>query len=103
MPISSKSIWYTYNTSYPVSYIMFPLSGWGGFNTVNVDPIEIDFALPIEKQQKVQNGNAEGYECSECKDFYPMAELNQPENAEEFIRFTCYGCRKGLNTVFENK
>lgn len=59
----------------------------------------VDFAA-IQKQKKVKSGSTEGYECTDCKDFYPMAELNQPDNSEEYIRFTCYGCRQGLKTIF---
>lgn len=55
----------------------------------------------IFKQSKVKEGNLEGYKCTECKDFYPMAELNQPDNATEFTSFVCYSCRKGLKTVFK--
>lgn len=55
----------------------------------------------IIKQAKVKVGNTEGYECRDCKDFYPMAELNQPDNAKEYKTFSCYSCRKGLKTIFE--
>jgi hypothetical protein len=61
--------------------------------------VGIDWAVP-EKQKKVIRGNAEGYECNECSDFYPMAELNMPEDSKEPTKFRCYGCRKGLITVF---
>lgn len=72
----------------------------GGFIGIDFGFISsIPFA-PIIKQQKVQVGNAEGYECTDCKDFYPLAELNQPDNANEYTSFTCYGCRKGLKTIF---
>ena len=53
------------------------------------------------KQSRITIGNAEGYECSECQEFYPMAELNQPDNVDEFTIFTCYSCRKGLKTFFK--
>lgn len=55
----------------------------------------------VTKQAKVVVGNAEGYECVTCKDFYPMAELNQPDNATEYTSFACYSCRKGLKTFFK--
>ena len=61
--------------------------------------VGIDWAGPI-KQSKVFQGNAEGYECDSCKDFYPMAELNMPEDSKECTHFRCYGCRKGLITIF---
>ena len=59
----------------------------------------LDWAVP-EKQAKVVRGNAEGYECDECFDFYPMAELNMPEDSKSCSHFRCYGCRKGLKTIF---
>jgi hypothetical protein len=61
--------------------------------------IGLDWAVP-EKQAKVVRGNAEGYECDECSDFYPMAELNMPEGSKNCSHFRCYGCRKGLITIF---
>jgi len=61
----------------------------------------IDWACqPISKQEKVWHGNAEGFECNECSDFYPMAELNLPEGSKEPSAFQCYCCRKGLKTLF---
>ena len=64
-----------------------------------LDFMLLDWALPV-KQSKVQHGNCEGYECADCKDFYPMAELNMPEDTKDPIRFECYSCRKGLRTLF---
>lgn len=63
--------------------------------------IGLDWAVEKKKQEKVLRGNAEGYECEECKDFYPMAELNQPSGASTFYTFKCYSCREGLRTIFE--
>lgn len=64
-------------------------------------PFTADYDTP--RQQKVVIGNSEGYECTDCKEFYPFAELNQPENAAKFSSFTCFGCRKGLKSYFKNK
>lgn len=90
--------WYTYNYSFgsqiPASKPTAPTS---------LFPIEwitgIDLVVPI-KQEKVTRGNCEGYECITCKDFYPMAELNMPEESKDPTSFKCYGCRKGLITIF---
>jgi len=49
-----------------------------------------------EVQQKVMQGNAEGYKCTCCKDFYAMAEINMPDKT-----FKCYSCREGLVTIFK--
>lgn len=83
-----------------------------GYVTILTSPLWIPF-YPTEdvlntrcggvvKQAKVTVGNAEGYECSRCLDFYPMAELNQPDEAIECTYFTCYSCRKGLKTFFKD-
>ncbi len=47
-----------------------------------------------KEQAKVKCGNAEGYECIKCNDFYPMAEINMPNKT-----FECYSCRKGLFSI----
>ena len=47
---------------------------------------------PIEPQEKVKIGNEEGYVCIRCFDFYPYAELNQPNKT-----FKCWSCRNGFN------
>lgn len=52
-------------------------------------------------QRKVTKGDEEGYECIECQDFYPMAELNFPEGDKVHFEFKCYCCRKGLRGFFK--
>ncbi len=94
-----KTTWYTYNSTYAPSYIFYPM-GFGGFADIG-NYGNKEFELVSNKQKKITNGNAEGYECTGCKDFYPFAELNQPEHATTFTSFACYGCRKGLKTIFE--
>ncbi len=104
----------------PPKYYTYHISGFGGGGggagsaalqpqpnatiwapSFPIDWIGIDWAAPIStKQCKVIRGNAEGYECDECEDFYPMAELNMPEDSKECTHFRCYGCRKGLITIF---
>lgn len=77
--------------------------GFGGWAFPS-DPNQEKYELAvIPKQAKVKVGHSEGYECSSCKDFYPMAELNQPDNVKEFKIFTCYGCRKGISSYFKNQ
>lgn len=66
-----------------------------------LDFFGIDWAVEKTKQEKVTRGNTEGYECEECQDFYPMAELNQPDGTKTFYTFKCYGCRNGLSTLFK--
>jgi hypothetical protein len=82
----------TVNTFFPTFYI--PTTLW---------PVAPDLSPPYQvvKQNKVKIGNAEGYECTGCKDFYPMAELNQPENSKECTTFTCYSCRNGLSIIYK--
>lgn len=74
-----------------------------GFSVMPSDPYEmaIDFGPIKIYQTKIKVGNTDGFECTDCKDFYPMAELNQPDNAKDYTRFTCYSCRKGLKTIFK--
>ncbi len=80
--------------------------GWASIDSIAIGSpfIGIDYGYPVtvivSKQQKVKIGNEEGYECDKCKDFYPMAELNQPDGSDACTNFTCYGCRKGLKTIF---
>lgn len=64
------------------------------------EALEVDFNdedfRPEYQQPKVKQGNAEGYCCIKCKDFYDMAEINMPDKT-----FQCYSCREGLETVFK--
>lgn len=97
------------NTANPLNGAYINTSGFinfvpmYGFSVIPSDspPLEID-PSPIKiYQTKIKVGNTDGFECTDCKDFYPMAELNQPDNAKDYVRFTCYSCRKGLKTIFE--
>lgn len=80
-------------TFYPTTVISVPQEHFIG----------IDYAAVPQKQQKVWQGSEEGYECRDCNGFYPMAELNLPEGSEDCHSFACYGCRKGLITLFKKK
>lgn len=90
---------FTYNfntiTFYPTTVPSAPSGPW--------EIIGVDLAALPTKQPKVFQGNEEGYECRECNGFYPMAELNLPEGSEDCHSFACYGCRKGLITLFKKK
>ena len=78
-------------------------SWWNG-GSVIMDPyiieeyneLDINSEMYVEpwEQAKVKCGNAEGYECIKCNDFYPMAEINMPNKT-----FECYSCRKGLFSI----
>lgn len=102
--MSSSTTWYTYNTPYAVAYISMPFNynGYAGMDSC-VDDDSLSDITVQSSQPKVQMGNTIGYECWECFDFYPMAELNEPEGASHRYKFRCYGCRKGLKTIFETK
>lgn len=76
-----------YNNSTDEAFIQFDLDfgddeGWG-WNDAGSGK---GFVKP--SQPKVTQGNLEGYRCKSCQEFYPMAELNQPDNT-----FKCYECR----------
>ena len=43
-------------------------------------------------QAKIKVGHEEGYACIKCADFYPYAEINQPDKT-----FKCWSCRNGLS------
>lgn len=104
MAIGPLPTWYTIpvNTTphSTNSGVCAPSTAQIGFN-LDFSGIGIDWAVEKTKQEKVTRGNAEGYECEECQDFYPMAELNQPDDAKTFYTFKCYSCRKGLRTLFK--
>lgn len=89
-PVSLPLPTYTYTVS-PTGYIQLNLDF--PYGSLEYDNEAI--------QSKIRVGDEEGYECTDCQEFYPMAELNQPDNAKEYLTFTCYGCRKGLKTCFE--
>ena len=91
---------FTFNVSNISNITFYPTTG---ATTVVPEWIGIDFAAVPAKQQKVRQGHEEGYECRECNGFYPMAELNIPEGSEDCHSFACYGCRKGLITLFKKK
>lgn len=101
-PASNTNSPWTYGTAYnPGGFISINIGGFGASGFGDIPFPELIFDPIIIKQKKVKVGNAEGYECTDCKDFYPMAELNQPDGVIEYVSFTCYGCRKGLKTFFE--
>lgn len=83
---SSQSL---FTPAYPVQIVFGDISE----NSSELTPV---------KQSKIKRGNAEGYECGTCKDFNPMADLNMPEDSKDPTYFICYGCRKGLITVFRD-
>lgn len=96
--------WYTVNSGF------FPTipSLWG----LPVKQLNIDYELDSYKtedstkrrlQLKIKVGNSEGYECDECKEYCPMAELNSPEGAKYFTSFICYSCRNGLKTLYKKE
>ncbi len=91
--------WFTYHWTASGGNAVLPTATIPNAALYPADFIGIDLCFPA-KQNKVWCGNCEGYECSECKDFYPMAELNMPEDSKDPIRFECYSCRKGLRTLF---
>lgn len=95
-----NSAWYTAYNNNPLSastiYISQPI-GW-----INIDfGLQKSYPVEVKKQEKVKRGIEEGYECSECSEFYHMAELNQPSGATEFYTFKCYSCRNGLRLLFK--
>jgi hypothetical protein len=79
-------------TWYPITYVSPSING----------DLSGDYSAPQPasppKQPKVKHGNEEGYECTRCADFFPMAELNMPEDVavDDRVSFACYACRKGL-------
>lgn len=80
--------------------ITFPTTYTSSAGFINMPITGLDWAIPQSEsehvpQAKVKIGNAEGYECKCCNDFYPMAELNMPDKT-----FKCYSCRKGLAILF---
>lgn len=80
-------------------------SGWVAFIPFIPGQYEITIGQggSSSKQLKIKRGNAEGYECMDCKDFCPMAELNMPEGSSEFTGFKCYSCRNGLSLFILKK
>lgn len=92
-PMKNPIAWNAHNCSSSFGWIQLPLL-WE-------DDDAEDFSNAFDnKQQKICIGNAEGYKCTDCDCFYPMSELNQPEGSNEFTTFRCYGCRKGLKSIF---
>ena len=68
--------------------------------TILEDSDTFSSEMPLLMQQKVMQGMEEGYECITCRDFYPFAALNYPENSQTHFQFRCYCCRKGLRNFF---
>jgi hypothetical protein len=68
------------------------------FSYPSISDDQIIQEIPLQK--KVCRGSEEGYECSECSDFYPYAELNSPPKEKEKFEFICYSCRKGYGRLF---
>lgn len=59
---------------------------------LNFSGYDYDEEFPEDIQAKVKCGNEEGYICVKCQNFYPYAELNQPNKT-----FKCWSCRNGMS------
>lgn len=71
--------------------------GWTISNLLDVKNVNVYLvsihSLNIKKQKTIKSN---GYSCMECKEFYPYAESNMPDD-----KLLCYSCRSTCNWKYK--